>query len=124
MNIISGSSLRIYNSFSNAAGGSALAPGTSFSREANPGVLKSAKDPKSTANNQPLNGAESGKRKKRRHRTIFSQFQIDELENAFKEAHYPDMYHRELLASKTDLPEDRIQVMIIYLYINNIPFQF
>lgn len=54
----------------------------------------------------------SGKRKKRRHRTIFSQFQIDELEKSFKEAHYPDMYHREMLSSKTELPEDRIQVKI------------
>lgn len=36
------------------------------------------------------------KRKKRRHRTIFTQYQIDELEKAFKEAHYPDMYHREV----------------------------
>lgn len=53
---------------------------------------------------------ENGKRKKRRHRTIFTQFQIDELEKAFKEAHYPDMYHREVLASKTELAEDRIQV--------------
>ncbi|PIO56843.1 homeobox domain protein, partial [Teladorsagia circumcincta] len=50
------------------------------------------------------------KRKKRRHRTIFTQYQIDELEKAFQEAHYPDVYAREMLAAKTDLPEDRIQV--------------
>lgn len=29
---------------------------------------------------------------------------------AFKEAHYPDVYAREMLSLKTDLPEDRIQV--------------
>ncbi|VDK60098.1 unnamed protein product [Anisakis simplex] len=52
----------------------------------------------------------SNKRKKRRHRTIFTQFQIDELEKAFQEAHYPDMYAREVLALKTELAEDRIQV--------------
>ncbi|PAV90408.1 hypothetical protein WR25_17049 [Diploscapter pachys] len=51
-----------------------------------------------------------GKRKKRRHRTIFTQYQIDELEKAFQDAHYPDVYAREVLANKTDLPEDRIQV--------------
>ncbi|KAK6102484.1 Homeobox domain family protein [Brugia pahangi] len=50
------------------------------------------------------------KRKKRRHRTIFTQFQVDELEKAFQEAHYPDMYARELLAMKTEIAVDRIQV--------------
>jgi homeobox protein 2 len=43
-------------------------------------------------------------------RTIFSSQQIEELEKAFKDAHYPDVYARELLAVKTDLSEDRIQV--------------
>uniref|UniRef100_A0A1I8ES13 Homeobox domain-containing protein n=1 Tax=Wuchereria bancrofti TaxID=6293 RepID=A0A1I8ES13_WUCBA len=50
------------------------------------------------------------KRKKRRHRTIFTQFQVDELEKAFQEAHYPDMYAREILAMKTEIAVDRIQV--------------
>jgi len=43
-------------------------------------------------------------------RTIFSSHQVEELEKAFKDAHYPDVFARELLAVKTDLPEDRIQV--------------
>ncbi|XP_039293256.1 visual system homeobox 1-like [Nilaparvata lugens] len=50
------------------------------------------------------------KKKKRRHRTIFTSYQLEELEKAFKEAHYPDVYAREMLSLKTDLPEDRIQV--------------
>lgn len=50
------------------------------------------------------------KKKRRRHRTIFTSFQQEELEKAFKDAHYPDLYAREVLALKIDLPEDRIQV--------------
>ncbi|XP_055593338.1 visual system homeobox 2-like isoform X2 [Uranotaenia lowii] len=58
-----------------------------------------------------INGYGKKKKKKRRHsRTIFTSYQLDELEKAFKEAHYPDVYAREMLSLKTDLPEDRIQV--------------
>lgn len=50
------------------------------------------------------------RRKRRRHRTIFSNNQVDELEKVFKEAHYPDAGTREVLSLKTGLAEDRIQV--------------
>lgn len=60
------------------------------------------------------------KKKKRRHsRTIFTSYQLDELEKAFKDAHYPDVYAREMLSLKTDLPEDRIQVSSTQFLINS-----
>ncbi|CAK9290739.1 unnamed protein product [Gordionus sp. m RMFG-2023] len=46
----------------------------------------------------------------RHNRTIFTSQQVEHLETAFAEAHYPDIYAREILSIKTDLSEDRIQV--------------
>jgi len=43
-------------------------------------------------------------------RTIFSHFQLEELERLFHESQYPNTSQRETLTRKTDLTEDRIQV--------------
>ncbi|XP_017061918.2 homeobox protein unc-4 [Drosophila ficusphila] len=67
---------------------------------------KSYKEPKSSQ--KADNDTESSKR--RRCRTNFNSWQLEEMEKAFLGSHYPDIFMRETLAMRLNLKESRIAV--------------
>ena len=51
-------------------------------------------------------------KKKRRHRTVFTRYQLEQLELAYRLSQYPDVESRDSLAKKVDLDEGRVQVSL------------
>nr|XP_032813768.1 short stature homeobox protein-like [Petromyzon marinus] len=63
-----------------------------------------------SGDSNPWGGGGSALRRSRRCRTSFSAEQLQQLERAFEESHYPDGGARLALSARLHLPETRVQV--------------
>ena len=76
------------------------------------GPKKSKKSSSSSTSSVVANPDGTIVAKKKKTRTTFTAFQLEELERAFERAPYPDVFAREELASKLCLSESRCEQVL------------
>ena len=57
---------------------------------------------------------------KRRHRTIFTEPQLNVLEQMFLRTHYPDVLVREEVAALIGLTEEKVEVGLLCIVFNEV----
>ncbi|ODM92629.1 Homeobox protein unc-4 [Orchesella cincta] len=73
-----------------------------------PQSSKLSKSHSSTINDEEYEFKEREGSNRRRSRTNFSSWQLEEMERAFQASHYPDVFMREALALRLNLKESRV----------------